>query len=366
MSTPNDPKPVEPVTPSPAGAPVEPPSLDDAGTQALADALGSSFKILRFLMAVLVIVFFMSGMFTVEPNQVAVKLRFGRPVGTGAEQLLKPGWHWAWPYPVEEKVIIPVGQSHTIVATNGWYPETAEMLARNEKPEAKGFLSPGVDGYTISGDGNIIHVRTELKYRITDPLSYAFRFTGATNLLLHVMDNAMYYASAQSTADGALYNDKARFQERVKERISRAVDELKLGIQIETMDVRTSAPGDVVGKFEEVLTAQQEADTKVREAEGYASGATNRAAGDRVVIVENARTASNQVVQVASAEAKYFKDQLPYFRSNPRLFKERLLAEARTRVFTNAVEKQILPVNPAQIRLMISREPRKTVQESRP
>ena len=49
--------------------------------QALAEALGSGFKIVRWLLLVLVVVFFATGMFIVEPNEVAVILRFGKPVG---------------------------------------------------------------------------------------------------------------------------------------------------------------------------------------------------------------------------------------------------------------------------------------------
>ena len=80
----------------------------------------------------------------------------------------------------------------------------------------------------------------------------------------------------------------------------------------------------------------------------------------------NASSSSNQLVQSVSSEAKYFKDQLPYYQTNPRLFRERLLAEARMRVYTNAQEKHVLPQGEAQLRLLLSREPQKTLQESKP
>ena len=133
-------------------------------------------------MGVLVIVFIASGVFTVKPNQVAIILRFGKAVGVGSEQLLKPGLHWAWPYPIDEIVPVQVGEAHTITSTAGWYYQAPEEVAVDAPPQAKGQLQPGVDGYTLTGDGNIIHVRATLTYRITDPISYVFNFANATNL----------------------------------------------------------------------------------------------------------------------------------------------------------------------------------------
>jgi len=69
-----------PLTPKPPPAPLPPERPVDAGSQALAEALRSSFVIVKFVMLVLVAVFLASGFFTVGPQQQAIILRFGRPV----------------------------------------------------------------------------------------------------------------------------------------------------------------------------------------------------------------------------------------------------------------------------------------------
>ncbi|HWC60592.1 MAG TPA: hypothetical protein VHC44_12930, partial [Verrucomicrobiae bacterium] len=70
----------------------------DAGSQALTEALRSSFAIVRVVMFLLVVVFLGSGFFKVEPSQRAMILRFGKPHGEGASALLGPGLHWSYPY----------------------------------------------------------------------------------------------------------------------------------------------------------------------------------------------------------------------------------------------------------------------------
>ncbi len=63
----------------------------DAGSQALAEALRSSFAIVKFVMVLLVLVFLASGFFTVGPQERAIVLRFGKPMGEGEKALLAAG-----------------------------------------------------------------------------------------------------------------------------------------------------------------------------------------------------------------------------------------------------------------------------------
>ena len=76
----------------PPSAPTPPPEVnEDAGSQALSEALRSSFAIVKALMIGLVIVFFASGFFTINQQERGIILRFGKPVGAGEKALLGPG-----------------------------------------------------------------------------------------------------------------------------------------------------------------------------------------------------------------------------------------------------------------------------------
>ena len=92
----------EPKTPSPV----------DSGAQALEEALHSSFAIVKWVMVILFGAFLVSGIFKVEPQEKAIKLLLGKPVGEGDQVLIGSGTHWAWPYPINQIVKIPpVGPS---------------------------------------------------------------------------------------------------------------------------------------------------------------------------------------------------------------------------------------------------------------
>src|SRR5881394_2120025 len=106
-------------------SPPPPEVMEDAGTEALSEALSSSFAIVKVLMVALVVVFLGSGFFTVGTQEKGLILRFGKPVGTGEKALLGPGPHWAFPAPIDEIVKIPVGQLQTTASTIGWYATSA-------------------------------------------------------------------------------------------------------------------------------------------------------------------------------------------------------------------------------------------------
>ena len=59
----------------------------DAGSQALSEALRSSFAIVKVVMVILVLVFLASGFFTVGPQQRAIILRLGKPIAQGQQAL---------------------------------------------------------------------------------------------------------------------------------------------------------------------------------------------------------------------------------------------------------------------------------------
>src|SRR5882757_5181502 len=134
-----------------------PVTTEDAGSQALSAALGSSFAIVKVVMVLMVVAFFASGFFTVGPAEKAMILRFGKPVGEGSKALLASGLHWSLPYPIDEVVRIPITEQQNVSSNNGWYLTTPEAeLSGTEMPPGPS-LNPAVDGYAITADRNIIH-----------------------------------------------------------------------------------------------------------------------------------------------------------------------------------------------------------------
>jgi len=347
--------------PQPAPTPTVPTALEDAGSQALAEALSASFAIIRVIMVVLVIVFLGSGVFTVGSQERAIILRLGKVVGQGEAALLGPGFHWAWPYPIDEVVKIPVGQIQSVHSSVGWYAVEPGTDPLTNAPISTVSLNPATDGYTLAAQGNIMHVWATLRYRITAPVKYHFGFTNAAAAVTNILDNAILFASTRYKVDDAYRLDRNGFTEMVLARADQLVKQLDLGITREQSEVIARPPYPLKEVFDQVGTAEQSSSQTNNAARSQADKITSEArsaAANRLNAAENDR---KRLVDLVASEAKTFQELLPRYEENPRLFLERRQMETLQRILTNAQDK-ILVVDradgkPRQLRIQLNREP---------
>lgn len=320
----------------PAPTPVTP---DDSGSQALSEALRSSFAIVKLIMIALVLVFIGSGIFTVPPNQRAIVLRFGKPSSAATQQLLGPGLHWSWPYPIDEKVFIPISEIQTVTSTAGWYAMNPDGTDSPVNPS----LNPALDGYTLTGDGNIIHARITLNYRITDPLSYVLNFKNSKETVTNILNDALIDASAQFSVDDAVRLDRSAFKDKIVQLFSRAAEQQQLGIVVESSKLDSIPPRQVNDAFNAVTSAEQESSTTNNAARAAAQTLLTTALSESNSIVNTAISDRAKMLSKIGAEAEAIRASAGTYQRNPELFRRRVLAETWKEVLANADDKFSLP-----------------------
>ena len=341
-----------------APAPVTP---DDAGSQALAEALRSSFAIVKFIMLLLIVLFLVSGLFQVGPQEKAVILRFGKPVGEGDKALLNSGLHWSFPYPIDEVVKIPIKEVQKVTSSVGWYATTPEQELSGEELPAGPTLDPAVDGYAITADRNIIHTRATLYYQVDDPIRYVFGFSSASNAVQNVLDNALLHTAAHFGVDSILYSDVAGFQDAVEQSASQLADQERLGITIRQCSVVSVAPRQLKDIFDQVTKAREDRNKVLDDAHTHENQITNTADAHASAILNEAISARARYVQSLKADAKAFSDLLPNYKINPRLFEQQKVVQVMGEVLTNVEFKSYLPTTangyPTEVRLMLNQPP---------
>ncbi len=337
----------------------------DSGSQALSEALRSSFVVVKFVMVVLLVVFFGSGLFTVQEGERAIKLRFGKPVGAGEGALLGPGLHWSWPYPIEEYEKIPITAIQTIQSSVGWYQTTPEQELAGTEPPAGPSLNPAADGYVLTSDANIVHSRASVQYRISDPISYIFDFNNASNTVRNALDNSLLWAASRHTVDQMLTRDVIGFTDAVRNRLEALLADHKLGIVVEQCAVVTIPPRQLKEPFANVLKAEINRNKLLQEARSYENQVLSKASADAAGQVNLAEADRVRLVAEVESRARQFQDLLPKYEANPKLFVEQRISEVMGRVLTNVQDKifvsQGSPGAPRELRLLLNREPvRKT------
>jgi len=237
----------------------------DAAQQSLADALRVSFNVLKAVMVILVVIYIFSGIFRVDEQNRAVRLRFGEPVG---QSEYGPGWHFGLPFPLEEVIQVPKNTQKFRIDQAFWYDNP-----NNQTPEQLAFqpINPLKDGFLITGDTNIIHVQFELSYVVSDIALYIENVgtKEKTEELLQVAaQRGMLHAVAADTIDGII-NQGQYPTEDVKTKTQLVLDQLGTGIEIQQVLIdreKQSMPPAVRNAYVEVTNAQADKATFIESA----------------------------------------------------------------------------------------------------
>ena len=342
----------------PPREPIETPL--DSGAQALSEALRSSFAIVKLVMIVLVLVFLFSGFFTVGEKERAIILRMGKPVGEGVKALLGPGLHWSYPYPIDEYVKVSVTGNQQTRSTVAWYAVTPEQELSGIEPPAAGSLNPLVDGFAITADGNIVHSRATLYYRIDDPVSYIFNFVNASNAVQNALNSAVLYAASRFKVDDILTRDVEGFRETVRRRATELVDKQKLGVVVEQCSVESRPPRQLKDAFDNVLRAEVTRSKVLNEARSYENQVLSKASADAKTRINLAESDRVRLVSEVASRADQFQQLMPKYQANPALFVQQRLTETLGRVLTNVEDKIFVPESadgkPKELRYLFNRE----------
>ena len=336
----------------------DPLTTPDTGHAALTGALNSSFRVLRWLMVVVAGLYLFSGLFVVGQHERAYVLIFGKIDGLAGERLQGPGLHWTWPRPIAEVVRIPTERVQTVDSATFWYRDERTP----EGPAAPGAtLRPGTDGYTLTGDANLIHSKWAIRYTVIDPEIVCFRLARLDTVLQRELDHAVLHCTARRAVDQALRTEIEALRAAVDAKLRQRVETLGLGVRIDRVDVLALAPPrQVTAAFASVIESEQERSSKISVARAAAARSLNETAGEAARLKSEGEAYRRRVVAEVTASADYFTKVYEQYQKNPDIIAQTLLQDTLHRVLTGVDQKFLIHRNATgqqQLRLLINPEP---------
>src|SRR5690349_20251339 len=152
----------------------------------------------RIVVGVLVL-WFLSGVYLVKPDQQAVETMFGRVY----EPRVMPGLHYAWPWPIESVTKLKVRQLQRLVVGS----DLPDSVLGRTQPLASQF---------ISGDQNIINMRVVVQYSVGIPADYLFQTQDVGKAVGVAVEAELARRIAHRPVDAVLTTEKAAIQEEVR------------------------------------------------------------------------------------------------------------------------------------------------------
>lgn len=298
----------------PSGPQGSPPDLEDIirrGQDRLKRALpgggGMNPALLGLIAIALLALWLFQSVYTVQPDELAVELRFGKP----KEELSEPGLHFHW-WPIE-----------TVEKAN-----TAEKLVNIG--DARGA---GSSGLMLSGDQNIVDVSFSIAYQVSDPNAYLFNVADPDDMVRQVGESAMREAVGRRPAQDIFRDDRQGIAEAVREIVQTTLDTYGSGLNVNAISIEDAAPPrEVADAFDEVQRAEQDEDKFVEESNRYSNEQLGMARGNAAQIREEAAAYKNRIVQEAQGEAQRFISVYDEYAKAPDVTRQRLFLETMEEV----------------------------------
>lgn len=250
----------------------------------------SKKKIVTTIIIVLAVIFVITGLYTVNPEEVGVIQRFGKYVST-----TDPGLHFKIPFGIDKLTKVKVKQVYKEefgfrTLRSGIKTEFSRRNYENES-------------IMLSGDLNIAEVEWIVQYRIKNPVNYLFNVRNVEETIRDISESIMREVVGDRSVDEVIVLNRKEIAVQTEEMMGKLLDEYKVGIEIVTVNLQNVNPPDrVKPAFNEVNSSKQEkeriineawqkynevipeakgrAKRTIEEAEGYAVNRVNRAEGD--------------------------------------------------------------------------------------
>jgi regulator of protease activity HflC (stomatin/prohibitin superfamily) len=335
----------------------EPEKIDqDQGLAGLQEALNFLFSAGKVAAILLLAAFCLSGVTNLEQNEHGIVLRFGAVSGDVREEA---GLVVALPYPIDRVVAVPAKMVHRLESDRFQYALSEREKRTGETGELPSSLKPGVDGYVLTADGAIVHVVATLQYQIGDSIRYSLHTDGPEKILKAVLDNAVVHVAAGQTA-GQAQREKGAMQTQVAEIVQKRADTLRLGIQVDRVDLTVNWPRQLTDSINAVVQATQDADAGITAARLYERTRANAAESEASKVHAAAETRAKQITSRATADAQTFRELYPLYKRNPEVIRQILHQDRLKKVVANVDEVFLVEDGKnRQIRLSMPRSDRK-------
>jgi len=290
----------------------------------------------RLFIAAALLVWLVSGIYQVAPDQEGVVMRFGKLV-----RITQAGLNYHLPYPFESVLVPNVTRENRI--NFGFDPQNGSR----DVPE---------ESLMLTGDENIVDVSVVVTWQVQDVGKFLFRVRDPEGLAKVAAESVMREVVAQSKIQDILTTGRRQIEVRAQTELQKLMDEYETGILITRVSLRDAAPpSQVVDAFREVQRAQADAEQAKNKALAYQNDILPRARGEAQRMIQEAEGYKESAVAKASGEAQRFNATYDAYVGAKEVTQKRMYLEAMEDIYSHArriiIDKNAgaMPVVPIQI-----------------
>jgi len=276
------------------------------------------------------IVFLVTGLYTVNPEEVGVIQRFGKYLST-----TQPGLHFKIPFGVDKLTKVKV--KHVFKEEFGFRTLQAGVRTKYSSQ------SYNQEAIMLTGDLNIADVEWIVQYRIKDPVKYLFNVRNVEETMHDVSESVVREVVGDRSVDEVIVLNRKEIADKSQVMLQEQLDIYNAGLEIVTINMQNvNPPKAVQPAFNNVNSAKQEKERIINEAWEKYNQVIPEAEGKSKRTVEEAEGYAIDRVNRANGDATRFIQMYNEYRYSKSVTRKRLYLEMMEKILPNVEKKYII------------------------
>ncbi|HEX37339.1 MAG TPA: FtsH protease activity modulator HflK [Candidatus Cloacimonetes bacterium] len=282
------------------------------------------------LIILVVIIFIITGLYSINPEEVGVVQRFGKYHST-----TQPGLHFKMPFGIDKLTKVKVKR----VFKEEFGFRTIEAGVRTR------YSSQSYENESImlTGDLNIADVQWIVQYRIKDPVQYLFNVRNVEETMRDLAESVIREVVGDRSVDEVIVLNRKEIADKSQIMLQEQIDIYKAGLEIVTINLQNvNPPKAVQPAFNNVNSSKQEKERIINEALEKYNEIIPEAEGQAKRTIEEAEGYAIDRVNRASGDADRFVQMYDQYKNAKSVTKKRLYLEMMEKVLPNVEKKYIV------------------------
>jgi membrane protease subunit HflK len=269
--------------------------------------------------AIVVLLWALSGFYRVDPDQEGIVLRWGAYIGK-----TNPGLNYHLPSPIEEALTPTVTRVNRVEIG---YRTNQAVGRTTEVPE---------ESLMLTGDENIVDIDFTVFWLVKDAKDYVFNIRNPDATVKSAAESAMREIIGHTEIASALAEGRGKIETDTQALLQGILDYYGAGIEITQVQLqKVDPPGPVIDAFRDVQSAKIDQQRLVNEAEAYRNDVVPRAHGDASRIEQESEAYKAQVVLQAQGDAARFQSVYQSYAAAKDVTARRLYIETMESILKN-------------------------------
>ncbi len=278
---------------------------------------GRAFSIMLGLLAV---VWLGSGFYTVQPEEHAAILTFGKKTDIKDQA----GLGYRLPYPIQEVIKVDVMQNRQLdIGFQG------RGAVTTDKPGESSMLT---------GDENIVKIHFSVFWSVTDLSNFLFEISEPQEeTVMNVAESSMREIIGRTQIQKALTEGRGDIENKAKELMQKTLDSYKTGVTVKSVQLLSVDPPDpVVDAFNDVQRARTDRERLKNEADAYKNNVVPIAKGEREKLIREAEGYKEATIAKAQGDADRFNSVYKAYAEAKDITQKRLYLETMQEILKNS------------------------------